>query len=156
VRCINWDNPAESKLLRAAQSAHGTAQAAVFTDRQVPQFRRLMEWAYRITQKPMPTEVPDQPILASFEEPVQRPATTKPSRSRVRVTEPQALQPSKNAANAPATQTPAPASDPFDPAAFNQKAASPAAAAQDRYPAPHGIPGPATMLTPAAKALQGD
>jgi hypothetical protein len=56
LRWIDWENPGNSPLLTAAGSPHGHLPAAVFTDRQFGQYRRLAEWVYRVAQKPLPAE----------------------------------------------------------------------------------------------------
>ena len=59
LQWINWENPGESRLLTIPRAPHGSVQAAIFTDRQVIQYRRLTDWVYRVTQKPIPTDSPD-------------------------------------------------------------------------------------------------
>ncbi|MGA2621251.1 MAG: hypothetical protein ABSF26_26810 [Thermoguttaceae bacterium] len=59
LQCIDWDDPGQSELLRDAHSPHATVQTAAFTDRRVIQYRRLTEWVYRVTQKPIPGEAPE-------------------------------------------------------------------------------------------------
>jgi len=61
LQCVNWDDPAASSLLKLPRSPHGTASAAVFTDRQVTQYRRLTEWVYRVAQKPLPPDESAEP-----------------------------------------------------------------------------------------------
>jgi hypothetical protein len=56
LRWIDWENPGNSPLLTAAGGPHGHLPAAVFTDRQFGQYRRLAEWVYRVAQKPLPAE----------------------------------------------------------------------------------------------------
>jgi len=45
---LDRENPANSKLLIAAQRAHGTVQQAVFTKPQMAQYQRLVDWANRL------------------------------------------------------------------------------------------------------------
>jgi hypothetical protein len=56
LQWIDWENPGSSPLLKAAGGPHGHLPTAVFTDRQIGQYRRLAEWVYRVAQKPLPGE----------------------------------------------------------------------------------------------------
>jgi hypothetical protein len=58
LQWIDWENPGNSPLVTAAGGPHGHLPAAVFTDRQFGQYRRLAEWVYRVAQKPLPAEAP--------------------------------------------------------------------------------------------------
>lgn len=77
LQWVNWENPGESRLLTTARAPHGTVQAAIFTDRQVIQYRRLTDWVYRVAQKPVPTDSSDvytlQPssLETGFKDPTQ-------------------------------------------------------------------------------------
>jgi hypothetical protein len=59
LKWIDRQNPAASKLLTAARGPHGPAKTPVFTDQQVFQYRRMLEWAYLVTQQPLPEATPD-------------------------------------------------------------------------------------------------
>jgi hypothetical protein len=56
LQCIDWSNPGESQMLKAASgSASGTA-ASGFPARYSTQYQKLAQWVYLVTQKPMPPE----------------------------------------------------------------------------------------------------
>ena len=56
---IDRANPAASPILTAPLRPHGSAETAIFTDRQVDQYQQLVEWVYLVAQKPEPvTTVP--------------------------------------------------------------------------------------------------
>lgn len=61
---LDHDNPEVSPLLRYATQAHGTARVAIFTDRQMLQFRQLRDWCCRVAQAESPV------IHASYDEPI--------------------------------------------------------------------------------------
>jgi len=61
---LDRENPEASPLLTYATQAHGTARVAIFTDRQVAQYRQLRDWCYRVVQADVPV------VHASYEEPV--------------------------------------------------------------------------------------
>ncbi len=54
---IDRDNPANSRLLTATSGPHGTVKHAIFAEHEVGQFQRLAEWAWQLSQQPLP-EVP--------------------------------------------------------------------------------------------------
>lgn len=61
---LDRDAPETSPLLTYATRAHGAARVAVFTDRQVYQFRQLRDWCYRVAKA-------DTSVMqASYDEPV--------------------------------------------------------------------------------------
>jgi hypothetical protein len=179
LQWVDRDNPAASKLLSAASGPHGTNRAAVFTDRQVLQYRRLLEWVYQVAQQPAPDVTPDlaaemqkadafgsndeagpprplpvkprarltprpekrlrpDAIPAAAEAPVAEGASPKPARAS------HAAHPIRQGSESDRRQT-GPADDPFDPEAFNRQFGASAAP---------GSAAPATLPTPAAKALK--
>lgn len=50
LQWIDQEDPQASPLLTACTKAHGTARAAVFTGRQMPQYRQLADWCQRVAQ----------------------------------------------------------------------------------------------------------
>jgi hypothetical protein len=56
LQWIDWNTPGDSPLLKSPRGPHGTVPTAIFTDRQLGQYRRLSEWVYRVAQRPMPAE----------------------------------------------------------------------------------------------------
>jgi hypothetical protein len=61
---LDREDPEASPLLTYASQAHGTARVAIFTDRQVAQYRQLRDWCYRVAQT-------DRPVVhASYDEPL--------------------------------------------------------------------------------------
>jgi hypothetical protein len=157
---VDRDNPEASRLLTTASGPHGTAKAPVFTDRQMVQYRRLVDWVYHVAQCPSPVAVemlvgpdpwtePAPPPLprprAIHARPVPRSAREAPtgqvgaSAASGRTTRSRTAGPDSKPAAAPSERA---ATDPFDPEAFN------------RQLAPAGAPSaPAAMPTPAAAAL---
>jgi hypothetical protein len=59
LQWIDRDDPAKSRLLTACTGPHGPSKVPVFTDRQVVQYRRIMEWVYQVAQQPAPDGAPD-------------------------------------------------------------------------------------------------
>ena len=57
LQWVDRENPGASRLLTAASGPHGTAKAPVFTDREVVQYRRLVDWVYHVAQCPSPVAV---------------------------------------------------------------------------------------------------
>lgn len=135
---VNRDNPAASPLVAVPMRPHGTARAAIFTDRHVAQYRQLLEWCYRVSQVEAPV------LQASFEEEAAGPRAEKKS-------QPAAMPPMKQSGVVPAAaweskrQAPRGAapqanpvqrgatlpkfapSDPCDPDTFNRQFGPPAA-----------------------------
>jgi hypothetical protein len=57
LQFVDQRNLSASKLLAAASQPHGTVQHAVFSDRQTPQLRRMVDWLGLFAQQ-SPLEVP--------------------------------------------------------------------------------------------------
>ncbi len=56
LQCIDWTNPGESPMLKAASgSASGTAASGI-PARYSTQYEKLVQWVYLVTQKPMPSD----------------------------------------------------------------------------------------------------
>lgn len=53
---IDRNDPAASKLLRAAAEPHGNAKTPIFTDREAAQYRQLVAWVYEVAQGRKPTQ----------------------------------------------------------------------------------------------------
>lgn len=60
LQWIDQENPDASPLLTAATRPHGSAKAPIFTDRQVAQYRQLLEWVYQVSQVAPPPAPPPQ------------------------------------------------------------------------------------------------
>jgi len=63
---VNRDDPAASPLLTTSIQPHGAATKAVFSEAQVGQYRRMVDWVYLLAKRPA-AEVPE--TVASKEEP---------------------------------------------------------------------------------------
>ena len=51
---IDREDPAASRLLAAPIRPHGSARAAVFTDRNLPQYQRLVDWVCQVAEAAEP------------------------------------------------------------------------------------------------------
>jgi hypothetical protein len=133
IEMINRSDPPASQLLTAPVAPHGTAKAAIFTNKEVVQYRQLVQWVMRVASGP----VNEQPasVERSAEPLLQRlPAATKSTgeitpanlllvgRSEARAP---AASVGKNVDKKPARKQPAasddPPGDPFDPEIFNRQ-----------------------------------
>jgi hypothetical protein len=50
LQLVDQNNPAASSLLTVPMHPHGTAKAAIFNDRQLAEYRQLVEWCNRVAQ----------------------------------------------------------------------------------------------------------
>ena len=57
LQLIDREKPSASPLLTAPIRPHGTAKTAIFTDRQITQYRWMVDWVRRVAERPEP-EVP--------------------------------------------------------------------------------------------------
>jgi len=76
LQWVNLESPEASPLLVAPSKPHGPARAPVFTDRQVAQYRQLLEWVYRVSQMPAP---PPPVVQANHEAPKQGTSQVDPA-----------------------------------------------------------------------------
>jgi hypothetical protein len=163
---LDRENPEASPLLTYATQAHGTARVAIFTDRQMLQYRQLRDWCCRVARGDGPV------VQASYEEPV----GASPGRGAThgsagtgrngrrqhadsgRGSNPKASPlPGRDSATVDLRNSPAPegqnrsmhrggaaqkspASDPFDPESFNRRFAAPSRAPSGAKPAASGEP----------------
>ncbi len=134
LQFVNQDNPLASRLLTVPSSPHGTAQSAIFTERQAGQYQRLLQWVNQLARQtpdspavPAPTAVADSPASAV---PVEGPLLLPQNARRARQLP--AAGPNQSARRGdarPATKLPGDASpasynqpaDPFDPEVFNRR-----------------------------------
>ena len=68
LEMIDRADPRASPLLTVPISPHGTAKAAIFTNKEVAQYRQLVQWVMRVAQGPLPAqpasvERPDDHLL---------------------------------------------------------------------------------------------
>lgn len=68
LQWIDKDDPAASLLLKLPVERHGTTKTVIFTDRQVGQYKQLVEWVYQVTQTPLPSapagdQAADSPVV---------------------------------------------------------------------------------------------
>jgi len=161
LQWIDWQDPGASPLLKAPSRPHGNTRSAVFADRQLPQYRQLVDWCYRVAQVPSPV------VQASYEEaaaeeaaPFRSPGASgqRPSRSLRQPAEqarPQPAQRGSRDLSPGRARTPpgSPPADPFDPEIFNRRFAPPA---KERKPASdaeeHSGPDPSDPPIPSAPA----
>jgi hypothetical protein len=129
---VDREDPAASRLLTTPIRPHGTAKTAVFTNHQIAQYKRMVDWVYRVARVPTP-ELPA--TVAPKEQP---PVRAMPAESRERDLPPQDVSaPSDQQSGAdsgqqkppvlgPSVQRGAPLPvfvpvDPFDPEIFNRR-----------------------------------
>ncbi len=140
LQWIDWEDPGASPLLKVPTRAHGNTRSAVFADRQLPQYRQLVDWCYRLAQVPSPV------VPASYEEPAaeEAPPPKSPGASGQRASrsvrqpaeraKPQPIQPGGRDAARRQARTPqgSPPADPLDPEIVNRRLPPPA---KEREPA---------------------
>ena len=56
LQCIDWANPGESPMLKAASGSQSGTAASGFPARYSTQYQKLAQWVYLVTQKPMPPD----------------------------------------------------------------------------------------------------
>ena len=127
LRAVNFDAPHESPLLLAPSAPHGNVAGAIFSGREAPQLRVLVDWVRQVTRDRKrkvvavtPSEPTGQLMQTSYEQPVHLPqaGTDEPV-----PTHPSPCGPSPAATHSPATSSlvsPAPR-DAFDPEVFNRR-----------------------------------
>ena len=108
---INRDNPEQSRLLTAASSPHGTARGPIFSEHQATQYKRLVEWANQVAQRP-PTDVPASVTPQVMEEnpAFVPPATSAAAHPRMLSPEARRARPLQAQGNAPRTAADGPRS----------------------------------------------
>ncbi len=107
---VDRANPVGSALLIVPNGPHGQLQRAVFSQHEVEQYKRLVDWAVHLSQ---PT-APDSNIVEAAS-PIDSIDAKRPDAP------PRVLsQNSRNAQPLPA-KSPSPAADPFDPDVFNRR-----------------------------------
>ena len=147
LQLVNHDDPLASPLLTVPVRPHGPVQAAIFTDRESAQYRKLVEWVDQATRHasgalPVPSIATQAVISATALEDIEEPKPTRAAGThRPRSTTAQASratagtprpQPRMNPASRPGPATGATAAkesasaDPYDPEVFNKRFANPA------------------------------
>ncbi|MGA2063077.1 MAG: hypothetical protein ABSG67_21605, partial [Thermoguttaceae bacterium] len=80
LRYVDRDNPLASRILTVPIAPHGTAKTAVFTEHQLMQYKRLVEWVLELGPADMPESpatIPNsQPIMAESFPDASTPATS--------------------------------------------------------------------------------
>jgi len=119
---VNRDDPAASPLLTTSIQPHGAATKAVFSEAQVGQYRRMVDWVYLLAKRPA-AEVPK--TVASKEEP---PVRAMPAESPGRDSPPPKTPNTSDPHSAFSIQHSAFSKlpgfvpvDPFDPEIFNRR-----------------------------------
>lgn len=147
LQLVNHDDPLASPLLTVPVRPHGPVQAAIFTDRESAQYRKLVEWVDQATRHaPTTSTVPSIAVqeampataLEDIEETkparatiTHRPRPTMAQAKRTAAADPR-VAPRNNPALRPGSPAGAPAAkespgtDPYDPEVFNKRFASPA------------------------------
>jgi hypothetical protein len=135
LQFIDRENPMSSKLLKIPCNPHGTAQHAIFNEREEAQFERLAAWAYQVANR-QGRDVPDtvlpeeQTVKADPRFPQKTPRVlSQESRKGRPLTASNRTPPAKRPGMrdpAPPPSDVAPASfdspaDPMDPEIFNRK-----------------------------------
>ncbi|HEY4308073.1 MAG TPA: hypothetical protein VGN12_01375 [Pirellulales bacterium] len=82
VEMIDRDDPPASPLLTIPVAPHGTAKAAIFTNRDAAQYRQLVGWVMRVSrggfEQPTSVEKPDDNLLQQLPQAGRGSATTNP------------------------------------------------------------------------------
>ena len=127
LRVVNFDSPQESPLLLSPSAPHGNVAGAIFSERDRPQLRVLVDWVKQVTRNRQrkavavkPAEPTGQLMQASYEEPVHLPqaGTNEPA-----PTAPSHRTPASPSPHGPDVSSPAPPAprDAFDPEVFNRR-----------------------------------
>jgi hypothetical protein len=134
LKFMDRENPSASKLLAAATKPHGTAQHAIFSEREASQYQHMVEWANLIAQPATelpdsvarhgPAEVTEPP--ASEATPARLPSDTAKARLMAAASARRRTPTRSDHAPPKPTRGAAPASfdepvDPLDPDAFNRR-----------------------------------
>jgi len=82
LQFVDRENPMQSRLLTAPNGPHGTAEYAIFSERQAAQYKHLIDWVARLGREPLanrptprtprastPADAPDAVVPASFDQP---------------------------------------------------------------------------------------
>ena len=126
LQWINRRDPTDSRLLTAPTGPHGTAKAAVFSEHQVLQYKRMVDWVCRLSGRNQP-EVPKtvdpaaQPAVQAMADSAQSavsPAVFEQPVENVEVERPPVAGPSIKRGAELKQFVPA---DPFDPEIFNRR-----------------------------------
>ncbi len=56
LQCIDWTNPGESPMLKAAPGSPSGTAGSGFPAKYSPQYKKLAKWVYLVTQKEMPPD----------------------------------------------------------------------------------------------------
>jgi hypothetical protein len=56
LQCIDWNNPGESQLLKAASGSSSGNAGSGFPAQYSTQYQKLAQWVYLVAQKPMPPD----------------------------------------------------------------------------------------------------
>jgi hypothetical protein len=144
MEMIDRADPPSSPLLTAPVGPHGTAKAAIFTNKEVVQYRQLVNWVMRVSQgavgdQPSSVERPDDHLLqqlprsgrAKPQQPAPNPLLV--GREEASSAMPAAETPAARSGRSVDKKTPRkapppladPPGDPFDPAVFNEQFAPP-------------------------------
>jgi hypothetical protein len=144
MEMIDRTDPPSSPLLTAPVAPHGTAKAAIFTNKDVVQYRQLVHWVMRVAQgavaeQPSSVDRPDDHLLQQLPQSgrtrLQQPSPNPllVGRGDASSTTPAATMPKAGAAKSADKKTPYkkplpsadPPGDPFDPDIFNQQFSPP-------------------------------
>ena len=89
---IDRNDPPASPLLTAPVAPHGTAKAAIFTNREVAQYKHLVDWVQRVASKTPP------PQPASVDRPAENLLQNMPSPAAATLSQGQSGEPTKGTA----------------------------------------------------------
>lgn len=109
LKFVDRETPDASRLLSVPIRPHGAAERAVFTDRQIDQYRRIVNWVHQVAKTP----ANDTPATVSRSQtlPVYASTAGTPAASRL----------AADPFGAPAEPAPRELADPFDPEIFNRR-----------------------------------
>jgi len=123
LQWIDRRDPTASRLLTAPSAPHGTAEAAVFGEHQVLQYKRMVDWVCRLSGRNQP-EVPKTvdlaapPAVQATADPAQSAVSPAVFEEAVEVERPPVAEPSIKRGAKLEQFVPA---DPFDPEIFNRR-----------------------------------
>ncbi len=140
---IDRNDPPASPLLTAPVIPHGTAKSAIFTNKEVVQYRQLLQWVMRVSrsgqsEQPTSVDTPEDHLSQRLPRTV-RPSSaptpnalfatsgeSKPTSAASGTTRAEIMKAGdKKALRAETTTSADPPGDPFDPQLFNERFATP-------------------------------
>lgn len=117
LKFVDRETPDASRLLSVPIRPHGTAETAVFTDRQIDQYRRIVNWVHQVAEAP--ANVTPATVTRPKNASVFASTTGTPAVNRL-AADPFGAPEESERRDTPAPK-PEPPADPFDPEIFNRR-----------------------------------